>query len=65
MSDHGQWMCLINDNMEFNSIKQFLTLNVGVIPVTGISIEAGDVFDADTETKVEVVEGGINSSLLL
>ena len=50
-------MCLVNDNMEFNSIKQFLTLNVGVLPTTGISIKAGDVFDAETETKVEVVEG--------
>ena len=53
--DHGQWMCLINDNLEFNSVKQFLNLNVGVLPETGVSIEAGESFDADTETVVEVV----------
>ena len=56
-ADHGQWMCLVNDNREFNSLKQFLNLNVGVTPDTGISVEAGEVFDADAETKVEVVEG--------
>ena len=44
-ADHGQWMCLVNDNREFNSLKQFLNLNVGVTPDTGISVEAGEVFD--------------------
>ena len=56
-ADHGQWMCLINDNKNFDSVKQFVSLDVGVIPDTGISIEAGSLYDADTETRVEVVEG--------
>ena len=47
-------MCLINDNK--NSLKQFVSLDVGVIPDTGVSIEAGSLYDADTETRVEVVE---------
>ena len=55
--DHGQWMCLINDNKNFDSVKQFVSVDVGVIPDTGVSIEAGSLYDADTETRVEVVEG--------
>ena len=50
-------MCLINDNKNFDSVKQFVSLDVGVIPDTGVSIEAGSLYDADTETRVEVVEG--------
>ena len=50
-------MCLINDNYNFDSLKQFVSLDVGVIPDTGVSIEAGSLYDADTETRVEVVEG--------
>ena len=56
-ADHGLWMCLINDNKNFDSVKQFVSLDVGVIPDTGVSIEAGSLYDADTETRVEVVEG--------
>ena len=56
-ADHGQWMCLINDNKNFDSVKQFVSLDVGVIPDTGISIEAGSLYEAITETRVEVVEG--------
>ena len=56
-ADHGQWMCLINDNKNFDSVKQFVSLDVGVIPDTGVSIEAGSLYDADTESRVEVVEG--------
>lgn len=55
--DHGLWMCLINDNKNFDSVKQFVSVEVGVIPDTGVSIEAGNMWDADTETRVEVVEG--------
>ena len=55
--DHGLWMCLINDNKNFDSVKQFVSVDVGVIPDTGVSIEAGNMWDADTETRVEVVEG--------
>ncbi len=55
--DHGLWMCLINDNKNFDSVKQFVSVEVGVIPDTGVSIEAGNLWDADTETRVEVVEG--------
>ena len=50
-------MCLINDNQEFNSIKQFLSLSVGVVPQSGLTVEAGDLSEASMEAVVEVVEG--------
>ena len=55
--DHGRWMCLINDNQEFNSIKQYLTISVGVVPKSGVILEGNDLYDDLTETVVEVVEG--------
>ena len=48
-------MCLINDNQEFNSIKQYLTISVGVVPKSGVMVEANDLYE--TESVVEVVEG--------
>merc|ERR1719431_704294 len=35
--DHGRWMCLVNDNKEFNTIKEFVTLLVGVTANTGVT----------------------------
>lgn len=50
-------MCLINDNQEFNSIKQYLNISVGVVPMSGVIVEANDLYDGLSETVVEVVEG--------
>ena len=47
----------MNDNQEFNSIKQYLTISVGVVPESGVIVEANDLHDGLTETVVEVVEG--------
>ena len=49
----------MNDNQEFNSIKQYLTLAVGVVPQSGVTVEAGDLYDPATESVVEVVEGEV------
>ena len=28
--DHGEWMCLVNDNKEFNAVKEFVRLEVSL-----------------------------------
>ena len=47
----------MNDNQEFNSIKQYLTISVGVVPESGVIVEANELYDGLSETVVEVVEG--------
>ena len=37
-ADHGNWMCLVNDNLQFNAIKKFVTILVGVEAVTGLTL---------------------------
>ena len=37
-ADHGNWMCLVNDNLQFNAIKKFVTILVGVEAVTGLTV---------------------------
>ena len=51
--DHGTWMCLVNDNEEFNTIKEFISVKVGVIAETGMTIEGGE-YDAGV---LQLVEG--------
>ena len=50
LTDHGRWMCLMNENSTFNSVKQWLDLAVAVVPSTGVTLSlAGDTeHDADT-----------------
>ena len=50
LTDHGRWMCLMNENSTFNSVKQWLDLAVAVVPSTGVTLTlAGDSeHDADT-----------------
>jgi len=52
--DHGNWMCLVNDNKEFNTIKEFISVSVGVIAETGVTVEGVEVHDGDV---IEAVEG--------
>ena len=50
LTDHGRWMCLMNENSTFNSVKQWLDLAVAVVPSTGVTLTlAGDSeHDADS-----------------
>ena len=52
--DHGTWMCLVNDNKEFNTIKEFISVKVKVIAETGVTIEGGEEYDAGV---LQLVEG--------
>ena len=52
--DHGTWMCLVNDNQDFNTVKEFITLNVGVKPKTGVTVKSLTVHN---EAVVEAMEG--------
>ena len=47
-------MCLVNDNTEFNTIKEFISVKVGVVAKTGINVEGGEEFD---EGVLHLVEG--------
>ena len=42
--DHGTWMCLVNDNKDFNTIKEFISVKVGVIAETGVTIEGREKY---------------------
>ena len=52
--DHGTWMCLVNDKQDFNTVKEFITLNVGVKPKTGVTVKSLTVHN---EAVVEAMEG--------
>ena len=52
--DHGTWVCLVNDNEEFNTIKEFISVKVGVVAETGVTIEGGEEYDAGV---LQLVEG--------
>ena len=47
-------MCLVNDNKEFNTIKEFISVSVGVVAETGVTVEGVEVHDGDV---IEAVEG--------
>ena len=49
----------MNDNQEFDSVKQYLSLSVGVVPQCGVTVDTVDLYEASTETVVEVVEGDV------
>ena len=57
LTDHGRWMCLMNENSTFNSVKQWLDLAVAVVPSTGVTLSlAGDTeHDADTGEEEEML----------
>ena len=52
--DHGTWMCLVNDNKEFNTIKEFISVKVGDIAETGVTIEGVEEYDNGV---LQLVEG--------
>ena len=47
-------MCLVNDNKEFNTIKEFISVNVGVIADTGVTVEGDEAHDGGV---LEAVDG--------
>jgi len=47
-------MCLVNDNTEFNTIKEFISVKVGVAAETGLTIEGGEAFN---DGVLHLVEG--------
>jgi hypothetical protein len=53
--DHGKWMCLVNDNEEFNAVKNFVTLHIGVEADMGINVHGGDLMSR--ERILRLVEG--------
>ena len=53
--DHGKWMCLVNDNEEFNAVKNFVTLHIGVEAGMGINVHGGDLMSR--EGILRLVEG--------
>ena len=36
--DHGEWMCLVNDNQQFDAVKQFVFLEVIIMAIISIKI---------------------------
>ena len=38
VEDHGEWMCLVNDNEQFDAVKQFVFLEVILIRMIMIMI---------------------------
>ena len=53
--DHGNWMCLVNDNKNFNAVKNFVTLHVGVEAKMGVNVHGGDLMSR--EGILRLVEG--------
>ena len=41
--DHGRWTCLVNDIVDFNARKTFVTLHIGVEAKMGINVHGGDI----------------------
>ena len=48
-------MCLVNDNEEFNAVKNFVTLHIGVEAKMGINVHGGDLMSR--EGILRLVEG--------
>ena len=48
-------MCLVNDNEEFNALKNFVTLHIGVEARMGINVHGGDLMSR--EGILRLVEG--------
>ena len=48
-------MCLVNDNEEFNAVKNFITLHVGVEARMGLNVQGGDLISR--EGVLRLVEG--------
>ena len=46
-------MCLVNDNQEFNTIKHFFSIQVGVTAITSITVNGVKMSDGDTLELVE------------
>ena len=48
-------MCLVNDNVEFNAVKNFITLHTGVEAAMGVNVHGGDLISR--EGILRLVEG--------
>jgi hypothetical protein len=53
--DHSRWMCLVNDIVDFNARKSFVTLHIGVEAKMGINVHGGDLISR--EGILRLVEG--------